>query len=186
MSSTTSRRGIAALIVTGLSLVACGSSPNPSANGAGSGTTANPADYTRALAFASCMRSHGVQNFPDPTSNGSGGMVIQKTPGSTIVNGVSVNGPAFQSAMQACRSHLPNGGHPQPLSAARRNQMLALSQCMRSHGVTGFPDPTFSGARVGLQIKPSSGIDPNSPAFQKAQQACGGPGRGGFKTAPAP
>jgi hypothetical protein len=157
-----------------VALAACGSSSNPSAN-AGGGTTANPADYTRALKFASCMRSHGVQNFPDPTSNGAGGMQIMRTPGSTKVNGVSVNGPAFQSAMQACRSYLPNGGHPKPPSEAQKQKMLAFSQCMRSHGISGFPDPTFQRGTAGMMITPGSGINPNSPAFKKAQQACGAP-----------
>jgi len=110
-------------------------------------------------------------------------MVVQKTPNSTKVNGVSVNGPAFQSAMQACKSYLPNGGNPQPLSAARRNAILAFSQCMRSHGITNFPDPTFQGNRVALQLRVGTGIDPNSPAFQSAQKACGAPFA---KAAPAP
>ena len=100
--------------------------------------------------------------------------MIQKTPGSTMVNGVSVNGPAFQSAMTACRSKLPNGGHPKPLSEAQRNKMLAFSQCMRAHGLTGFPDPTFSDNGVGIRLGSKAGIDPNSPAFQSAQKACGG------------
>lgn len=43
---------------------------------------------------------------------------------------------------------------------------LKLSQCMRSHGLPNFPDPSPNGA---LQI---TGIDPQSPAFQAAQAAC--------------
>ncbi len=166
--------GVAALIALSLPLAACGSSSSdPSAKAAGGGTTANPADYTKALAFASCMRSHGVPSFPDPKANGGGAMMIDKSPGSTKVNGVSVNGPAFQTAMQACRSHLPDGGHPKPPSAAQKQKILAFSQCMRSHGITNFPDPVFSGGGVRLGFAPGSGINPSSPAFQKAQQACG-------------
>ena len=89
------------------------------------------------------------------------------------VNGVSVNAPAFQSAMQACRSKLPNGGHPPPLSAARKQAMLKFSQCMRAHGLANFPDPTFgSNGRLGLLFHASSGLDPNSQAFKQAQAAC--------------
>ncbi len=77
--------------------------------------------------------------------------------------------------MRACRSKLPNGGHPQPLSASRRNAILQFSQCMRAHGVTNFPDPTFSGGGVQLRLSQQSGIDPQSPAFQAAQKACGSP-----------
>jgi hypothetical protein len=159
------------LLAVSLPLAACGSS-TPNATGA---TNAGSSNYTRALQFASCVRSHGVPNFPDPKSNGNGGMLIRSTPGSTEVNGVQVNGPAFQSAMQACRSKLPNGGHPQPLSASRRKAMLQFSQCMRSHGLTNFPDPTFSGGGVQIGLSRQSGIDPRSPAFQAAQKACGSP-----------
>jgi hypothetical protein len=53
--------------------------------------------------------------------------------------------------------------------------MLAFSRCMRAHGITNFPDPTFGGGGGQLRIDKPSGIDPNSPAFQAAQKACGAP-----------
>jgi hypothetical protein len=40
---------------------------------------------------------------------------------------------------------------------------------MRAHGVPNFPDPSSAG---GINIQQGSGIDPQSPAFQAAQQAC--------------
>jgi hypothetical protein len=121
------------------------------------------------------MRTHGVPDFPDPKSNGGGGLLVQASPGGTVVNGVKVNGPAFQAAMQSCKSDLPNGGDPRPLSEAQRNKMLAFSQCMRTHGITNFPDPTFQGGgRIRLALK-GNGLNPNSPAFQRAQKACGQP-----------
>jgi hypothetical protein len=58
---------------------------------------------------------------------------------------------------------------------------IKLAACMRSHGLSNFPDPSAGG---GIQINSSSGINPQSPAFQSAQNACsklmpgGGPGRG--------
>lgn len=58
---------------------------------------------------------------------------------------------------------------------------LKLANCMRSHGVPNFPDPSPGG---GLRITPQSGIDPRSPAFQSAQRACASyaPGGGGPPT----
>jgi hypothetical protein len=156
-------------LAASLPLAACGSS---SSNATGA-TQAASSNYARALQFASCVRSHGVPNFPDPKSNESGDMRIQVSPGNARVNGVSVNGPAFQAAMKACQSKLPNGGKPPPLSANRRNAMLKFSQCMRAHGVTNFPDPTFSGNGIRLELSKQSGIDPNSPTFKAAQNACG-------------
>jgi hypothetical protein len=161
------------LLATVLGLAACGSSrPN---TGGSTAAQNDPAGASKALAFAKCMRSHGVSNFPDPTG-GELRLQVQQTPNSTSVNGVEVNGPAFQNAMQACRSYLPNGGHPSAAQTAKtKAQALAMSRCMRSHGVPNFPDPQFqTGAGGGLGIRIGGpGIDPNSPAFKAAQQACG-------------
>jgi hypothetical protein len=48
------------------------------------------------------------------------------------------------------------------------NVFIAYSKCMRANGVTNFPDPTGHG----IQLSASSGINPRSPAFQKAQSTC--------------
>jgi hypothetical protein len=123
------------------------------------------------------MRAHGVANFPDPT-NGKIQLRLEQSANSnsTSVNGVEVNGPAFRSAMNACRSYLPNGGHPTAAQTAQaKAQALAMSRCMRTHGVPNFPDPQFRpgpNGGVGVQLG-GAGIDPNSPAFQTAQKACG-------------
>ena len=47
------------------------------------------------------------------------------------------------------------------------DRTLAYAQCMRDNGVPEFPDPGPDG---GLRI--GSEVDPNSAAFQNAQQAC--------------
>ena len=163
-------RLIPALLLSAPLLAACGSSSAPGSS-AGSDSAS-----TKGVAFAQCMRSHGVPNFPDPSSNGHGGLRYQATQRagsgpSLKINGVSVNAPAFQSAQQACRSLLPNGGQPKPLSASQRQAMLRFSQCMRNHGLSSFPDPTFNGAAVGIRLR-AGNIDPNSPAFKAAQTAC--------------
>jgi hypothetical protein len=93
--------------------------------------------------------------------------------------------PAFQAAMQACRSKLPDGGRPPAVSASRRAAMLRFSQCMRAHGRTNFPDPTFgSNGGVRLSLRPASGLDPSSPAFKSAQAACASVG--GFHVTAGP
>ena len=184
MHSIRSTTAAVAVAAAGLGLAACGSS--------GPGT-ASAGKAGNGIAFARCMRAHGVQNFPDPSTSGNGGIQIQQSQRSGSgpslkVDGVSVSAPAFQAAMQSCRSYLPNGGHPPPLSASRRAAMLRFSQCMRTHGVTGFPDPTFgAGGGVRIGFGPSSGINPSSPVFQSAQKACAPIGGGlAFKTAGPP
>jgi hypothetical protein len=49
---------------------------------------------------------------------------------------------------------------------------LAYSQCMRSHGVTDFPDPNRQGNLV-IQATPGGDLAPNSPALRSAEKDCG-------------
>jgi hypothetical protein len=168
MTHRTLIRGAGALVAVALPLAACGSSGSPSGS-TGVGKRA------ALVTFARCMRANGVSDFPDPT--GRGGLSIDEqrssSGGSSLsVNGVTVNAPAFQSAMRTCLRDLPNGGQPQPLSASRRAEVVRFAQCMRTHGLSGFPDPTFQGGRVGFDFG-NTGINPNSPAFRTAQAACG-------------
>jgi hypothetical protein len=169
---------IPALLATGLLLAACGSSA-PSKSTASSAPLA-AATTNSPIAFAKCMRASGVPNFPDPGSNGNGGFTIQSSQragsgASLSVDGVSVNAPAFQSAMQTCRKLMPNGGVPSAAQSAKmRADALAMSSCMRAHGVSNFPDPTFgTGPAGGVSVRIGGpGIDPSSPAFQAAQKIC--------------
>jgi hypothetical protein len=114
--------------------------------------------------FSSCMRKHGVTNFPDPNSQG----VIQF--GSDL--GIDPKSPKFRSAQSVCQKLLPNGGQPTPQQQAKmQQQLLAFSKCMRAHGLKDFPDPTNGG----LRLRSGQGdLDPGSTLFQSAQQACQG------------
>ena len=165
---------ILSLLTAAVGLAACGSS-RPNTDGATTDQGNSAAAQAQALSFSRCMRSHGVSNFPDP-SGGHIQIQVQGSPDSTNVNGVEVNGRVFQSAMQACRSYLPNGGHLSAAQTAKaKAQALAMSRCMRSHGVTNFPDPKFGsgpGGGVGIELN-GPGLDPNSPTFKAAQKACG-------------
>lgn len=59
-------------------------------------------------------------------------------------------------------------------------QALAYSHCMRSHGITNFPDPTENNGStasdgatlVGVQIGIPDGIDTSSPMYLSANSAC--------------
>jgi hypothetical protein len=89
------------------------------------------------------MRSSGVPNFPDPTP--SGNFNLHPGPG-----GVDPLSPAFSAALPKCQKlHPLPGGLPSPgqamhPSAPAMARMLKLSECMRQHGVSGFPDPRTS------------------------------------------
>jgi hypothetical protein len=49
-------------------------------------------------------------------------------------------------------------------------QQLQLAHCMRSHGVSGFPDPSAGGTE--LQNVENSGVNTHSPTYQAALEAC--------------
>jgi hypothetical protein len=137
------------------------------------------------IAFSKCMRAHGVTNFPDPTGHG---INIGGT-------GINPRSPAFKAAQTACFKLLPGGG-PQghPASEQAIKQATTTAECMRRHGVSGYPDPIVSQesptslnpanyssieAGGGLIIAIPKSIDEQSPVFEKASKACnfggGGP-----------
>ena len=159
-----------------LALAACGSSASSSA-GAGTGRAA------AAIKFADCMRSHGVSNFPDPGGGGGGG--FQFSSGS----GINPQSPAFQSAQRACGSLLPGPGFGGQASESDKLRMLAMSRCMRAHGLPSFPDPVTKPPAPGAGFALAFGrpgafiaIPTNlvqSPAFTQAAGTCGLPGAGG-------
>jgi hypothetical protein len=152
----------------GLALLAvgCGGSNHPSVAGSASSTTNNASDSTSALsgvAYAQCMRNHGIHDFPDPTPGAGIAFQINAGPGSDL----SANDPRFQAADQACRSLLPGGGkQARPASAQKITEEVKWAACMRAHGLPSFPDPNAQGAFD------SSKMDDASPLFQKASQAC--------------
>jgi hypothetical protein len=56
-------------------------------------------------------------------------------------------------------------------SGSDLNERLAdFSQCMRENGVPNFPDQRAVNGQVQLSLPP--GLDPNSPQFQQAMEAC--------------
>jgi hypothetical protein len=68
----------------------------------------------------------------------------------------------FAAVITAC------GSSNRPSSpAAGGGPLLQYARCVRAHGVPNFPDPS---AHAGLVIP--NDINPQSPAFESAQQAC--------------
>jgi hypothetical protein len=171
---------VAALVavVVGLAVLAAGCGGGPTNGVAQIGSTnssasakpnGNASKSGNPMAYSACMRKHGVPNFPDPDKNGH----ILITSGRSAngqMTGVDTNSPQFKTAAQACKSLQPEGGRPSAAQQAKMQQaMLAFARCMRSHGVPKFPDPKVGGA---LTIGSKSGVDPNTPQFKAAQQAC--------------
>jgi hypothetical protein len=141
-----------------------------------SGSAESGSDHAAFVNFSKCMRTQGVTNFPDPGAGG--GIHISSS------SGINPFSPAFKTAQQKCRNLLPGGGPPTgPPTAQAERQALEASECMRKHGVSGFPDPTLKAPSSqagysaiedhgGVILAIPSSINPQSPAFQKASQAC--------------
>jgi hypothetical protein len=123
-----------------------------------------------ALKFTGCMRSHGLTDFPDPTvgSNGQPSFSINGGPNNSNLNPSSSQ---FQTAHRACEKDLPNlGGQTPADKAAANTKALKYVQCMRADGEPDYPDPNGQGV---IQITNPTGIlAPDSPQFQRAEQAC--------------
>lgn len=77
-----------------------------------------------------------------------------------------------------------------PATAQQTEALLSLSRCMRAHGVSGFPDPvesrptnpaglTMAFGRPGAYIVIADALNPQSPAFVQAADACQLPGTSG-------
>jgi hypothetical protein len=148
--------------------VSAGSATSSSSTAAsGSDTSAaagRSSTYNKAVAYAQCMRAHGVPNFPDPFPNGGFGISASVTGGTD--GRVSSR---YQAAENACASLSPAGVLSPQRQQHALNQLLKLSACMRSHGLKNFPDPSFGTDGIALHI---IGFDRNSPQFQNAWRAC--------------
>lgn len=152
---------------TGPSLpgVATASTHSAAANSSGAGS----AQGAPLLAYSSCMRSHGVPNFPDPTSS-------EGIPKAAAVSALRAVGDAqAKAATNDCNHLLPAGGKlsaqpAQTVTPQDQRYYLSAAACMRSHGFPSFPDPVFSTGTVHFPMPGS--IDTNSTQFTQAKATC--------------
>jgi hypothetical protein len=159
-------RIVSALLAVVLLATACAGGSNvPGVAGQGSSSTpaASPSGdpMDAALAYARCMREHGISDFPDPQPGGG-----------PIQVGSSWGTPQFNAADDACKSLLP-------VPSAKEQQqefedMLQFARCMREHGIADFPDPKPDEGIIISADQQGSDLDPNNPQFQAANEACGG------------
>jgi hypothetical protein len=162
----------------GVAHLASNTSSSAGASAGGSSSSSESAPIQQEMvAFAQCMRSHGVPEFPEPAE---GKLLVRSSDKNGHLTGVNPQSAQFQAAQKACAKLAPNGGKPPSAAeqAKMQEQALKFSQCMRTHGVPNFPDPEFShvgggvGIRIGSNKGGPGGIDPNSPQFKAAQKTC--------------
>ena len=118
---------LAAVLLAGALMTACGSAADTPSTG-GTPTAGSFEDYQ--LAFAKCMREHGI-DMPDPSAGG------QQVPAVKDMG-------AFTEASDACQKKLgqppaPDGKAPKS-DEERLAEMVKTAECFRAHGVN-VPDP---------------------------------------------
>jgi hypothetical protein len=159
------RTGVLAGALVGVALLAaaCSSgSSNANSPSVGATSSSSSTNQQKALAYTSCMRSHGITNFPDPNSQGS---FVGR------MGRLNASSPQYIKANQTCEKLLPDGGQITPGQSQKLEaEGLQYAECMRSNGITSFPDPTvMSNGAVSLA---APGVDSSSPEYQSANQAC--------------
>jgi hypothetical protein len=160
-SATLIPTSVALLITVSLLTAGCGGSSAT----VSSTTTSTP---NGALAYAHCMHSHGVPNFPDPTTSAG-------APKQAITSALKqVGNSQAQAALTAC-VHI-NGGSPATGSSAAHGPthtaaVLAFARCERHHGFVNFPDPDPNG-ELTQQMLAAAGINLHEPGLRNTADAC--------------
>lgn len=164
------RRRLTLVAVVSLALLAAGCGGGGHTLGiasVASTTTSASTSQSGVVAYSRCMRAHGVSNFPDPDSSGG-------IPKSELIR-LGVGKVRMRAAGTACEHLLPATGLAPPETAQQIRKRIAdalsFANCMRSHGVAGFPDPTAQG-QLTVEMVQAQGIDVHSPAILRVVQRC--------------
>jgi hypothetical protein len=155
---------VACIAAASLLLAACGGSSSSPTSSAAKEQQAE----VKLADFARCMREHGIEAQAAVAPGGEGHALKVKSSG----------GPAkMQAAQNACKKYQPE---PQKLNlspqekVARAEAVEKFAKCMREHGIDVHANSSEGGIAIQIHGKPGSGPNPESPAFQKAQQSCQG------------
>src|SRR5262249_15689084 len=145
---------VVASAAVGLMLFAAGCGGGPS------GAAATPAaddSMAQAVEFSTCMRTHGIADYPDPKPTDSGVALPAPDSGSA----------EFAAAEKICKKFLSGSINPTEQAQAQA-RLLRYAECMRKHGVVDFPDPDNSG-RLPSSFRQ---IDSGTPGFVAAKKSC--------------
>jgi hypothetical protein len=154
--------GLLLVLVLAAAIVAgCTNAP------AGSGD-ATSSVHAKAVKFAECMRTNGVDAFPDPDPSGK--LTIDG-----VLNGSSLdpNSASWKQAIGACKDLEPAGFTGGKVTPTQRTARLAFARCVRDNGVPDFPDPTPNGPLVDTNRIPSAATAAGMSALNAAMHKCG-------------
>jgi subtilase family serine protease len=152
-----------ALLGAGVLAAACAGGRSPSA--AHSRSTNDP---ERALAYVSCMRTHGEPNMPDPSFEGHSAN-ISLDPSS----GVNPSSPQFAAATRACEHSQPDARTTAPSTPSPQGGVaadcLTVSQCyaprqfLVAYGIQPLLDGGITGHDVTVVLPEEAETGPARP-----------------------
>src|SRR5665811_1570592 len=133
-------------------------------------TVPGPSGEEAVLAYTACLRDEGL-DVDDPTVDADGNL---RPPRPRGLEGLDRE--AARAAFDACSHYLADFtfGFDRGDQTERQDQLIEYAACMRKNGYD-MPDPDFSGSGTPGQGGGGSfgEINPDDPAFQTAQAACG-------------
>jgi hypothetical protein len=124
--------------------------------------------YLQSLTYSRCMRSHGVPAFP----------ILKQGPGGSLVHPVRppagmLTAPGYDAAFRACLKLAVVGGGSRARYQAAALKGLKQAECIRAHGITGYPSPGTIDGGIHSPDFAAIGLDTHTLQFQAAAQACG-------------
>jgi len=163
---------VAATASLALLAAACGGGDTPSTGG-------SPGSRS-AVAYSSCVRAHGVPNFPDPDSASQ----LPKADPQEL----GVSGSQLQEAQRACQRLIPDAGETGEQQRETQCAMAGdcsgsvvqrwmsglreLAGCLRSHGMPNWPDPIIGPQGLPHYPYEKAGIDHHSPPVLAKVDTC--------------
>jgi hypothetical protein len=137
----------------------------------GNAGTGSP--VSEAIAYANCLRAHGLPNYPDPEvpADQEGAHLIH-VPLPNTGSGQSMNAPQVLAADSACAKQRGAVFGPPAVADLQtlEKQALAVAACMLAHGIKEWPAPIFNTEGVETSAPPPNIA--SVPGFAKAKSAC--------------
>jgi hypothetical protein len=144
--------------------VAADTSRNTTTTAAHTSTASHTSTVTpreKAVKFSECMRTNGVNDFPDPNATGQ-----------FPSYGVSVSKAVWTKAVAACKALQPPGSLNAHLTPTQFSAALKFAQCIREHGVPDFPDPVNGQPLIDTTRIPSANKPGGMTILNAATHTC--------------
>ncbi len=126
-----------------------------------------PSIYQQSLTYAECMHAHGAPEFPAPELGPGGSLIHPVAPPRGMLSS-----PGYDKAFRACEQLAPGSGRSAGRSQTLVDRALSVAECMRAHGIAGYPDPALIDGGAHVPDLWAIGVDTHTPQFQTAGRAC--------------